>query len=140
MQAEPFLFPYTIGLHDSDAAGIIFSANLFRICHEACEAMLAELGFSIGYLLRQRPFGLPVVHMDGDFIQPSRVGDHVTIEARVTEMSRSSYRVEYKLFTPDGTACARAAVVHVVVDTTSYKSMPMPEDFRLALSRHYLPE
>ncbi|MBK6911625.1 MAG: acyl-CoA thioesterase [bacterium] len=140
MAAEPFLFPYTISLHDSDAAGIIFSANLFRICHEAYEAMMAELGYSIGYLLKQRPFGLPLVHLDGDFIKPSRVGDHVTIEARVVEMNRSSFRVEYALRTPDGSTCARAATVHVCVEVKTYKSTPLPDDFRQALSRHYLPE
>jgi len=140
MAAEPFLFPYTIRLHDSDAAGIIFSANLFRICHEAYESMMAELGYSIGYLLRYRPFGLPLVHLDGDFMQPSRVGDDVTIEARVIEINRSSFRVEYALRTPDGTVCARAATVHVCVDVKTYKSMPFPEDFRKALDRHYLPE
>ncbi|MCB1058879.1 MAG: acyl-CoA thioesterase [Calditrichaeota bacterium] len=140
MPAEPFLFPYTIALHDSDAAGIIFSANLFRICHEAYEAMMAELGYSIGRLLKERPFGLPLVHLDGDFIQRSRVGDHITIEVRVVEMNRSSYRVEYTLKNPDGSTCARAATVHVAVETKGYKSIPIPEDFREALSRHYLPE
>ncbi|MCB9358170.1 MAG: acyl-CoA thioesterase [Calditrichaeota bacterium] len=140
MSAEPFLFPYTVSLHDSDAAGIIFSANLFRICHEAYEAMMAELGFSIGYLLKHRPFGLPLVHLDGDFFSPSRVGDHLTIELRVSEMGRSSYRVEYLLKTPDGTACARAATVHVAVEVKTYKSIPIPEEFRAALSRHYLPD
>lgn len=140
MPAEPFLFPYTIALHDSDAAGIIFSANLFRICHEAYEAMMAELGYSIGYLLKERPFGVPLVHLDGDFLQRSRVGDHVTIEVRIVELNRSSYRVEYTLKNPDGSACARAATVHVAVDTKTYKSIPIPPDFREALSRHYLPE
>ncbi len=138
--AEPFLFPYTIALHDSDAAGIIFSANLFRICHEAYEAMMAELGYAIGRLLKERPFGLPLVHLDGDFFHPSRVGDHITIEVCVIELNRSSYRLEYSLRTPDNTVCARAHTVHVCVDIPTYKSMPLPEDFRAALSRHYLPE
>lgn len=140
MSAEPFLFPYTISLHDSDAAGIIFSANLFRICHESYEAMMAELGFSIGYLLKHRPFGVPLVHLDGDFMQPSRVGDHLTIEVRVAELGKSSYRMEYLLRTPDGTPCARAATVHVVVETKTYKSIPIPDGFRAALERHYLPD
>lgn len=140
MSAEPFLFPYTISLHDSDAAGIIFSANLIRICHESYEAMMAELGFSIGYLLKHRPFGVPLVHIDGDFMMPSRVGDHITIEVRVAELGKSSYRMEYLLRTPDGTPCARAATVHVVVETKNYEPIPIPEDFRDALSRHYLPD
>ena len=74
MSAEPFLFPYTVSLHDSDAAGIIFSANLFRICHEAYEAMMAEIAFGIGYLLKHSPCVVRLVHLGCDVMQPSRCG------------------------------------------------------------------
>lgn len=140
MPARPFHYSYTVSLHDSDAAGIIFSANLFRICHLAYEAMMAKIGYSIGYLLKHRPFGVPLVHLDGDFIQPSRVGDVLKIEVVVAELNNSSYRVEYQLRTPEGAVCARAATVHVVVDVKTYKSIPIPDEFREALLQHYLPD
>ncbi len=140
MPAKPFRYSYTVSLHDSDAAGIIFSANLFRICHLAYEAMMAKIGYSIGYLLKHRPFGVPLVHLDGDFMQPSRVGDVLKIEVGVAELNNSSYRVEYQLRTPEGTVCARAATVHVVVDVKTYKSIPIPKEFREALLLHYQPD
>ena len=127
-----FHFPYTIGFHDSDAAEMIFSANLIRICHHAYEAFLESIGFSIGRLLRERPFGLPVVHIEGDFQKILRVGDKVEIRVRIAEISRSSFRTKYELV-KDGEVHATANLVHVCVDPKIYKSRELPEEFRSAL-------
>jgi 1,4-dihydroxy-2-naphthoyl-CoA hydrolase len=133
--ANIFHFPYTVGLHDTDAAGLIFSANIFRICHIADEAFLKEIGFGMAELFSHRTLGLPVVHLEADFQKPLRVGDEVEIRARVAKIGRTSYRMAYELVNAQGERCAIAATVHVCVDPKTYQAIAIPAEFRTALER-----
>lgn len=133
---KAFQFPYVVGLHDTDAADYLFSANLTRICHIAYEAMMAALGYPLGMLLKRREFALPVVHIEGDFKQRSTVGDELIISAWISRLGNSSYTMSYELRNPAGELCATASSVHVCVDWKHDKSMPLPAALRDALSRH----
>lgn len=124
-----FTHQYSIGLHDTDAAGVVFLASLIRICHQAYEAMMESLGFGLGKVIQERKFGLPVAHVEGDFRRVMRVGDKVAIRVRVTEIKRASYRVEYAIAL-EGETAATAATVHVCVDPETYKSRELPEELR----------
>lgn len=129
-----FTHLYTIGLHDSDAAAMVFSANLIRICHQAYEAFMESIGYGIGRLLKERPFGLPLVHIEGDFQKILRVGDKVEIRLRIPEIGRSSFRVAYE-WVKDGETYATAATVHVCVDVKTYKARELPGEFRRKLEK-----
>jgi 1,4-dihydroxy-2-naphthoyl-CoA hydrolase len=131
--ANIFRFPYTIGLHDTDAAGLIFSANIFRICHIADEAFLKKIGFGMDVLFSRRTLGLPIVHLEADFQKPLRVGDDVEIRARVAHLGRRSYRMAYELVNAKGECCAIAATVHVCTDPKTFQSIELPVEFRAAL-------
>ncbi len=132
---SPFRFPYVVGLHDSDAAGIIFSANLIRICHEAYSAWMEQIGFGIGTLLKRRPFGIPIVHIEGDFLFPLFVGDRVEIRLCVDRLGTSSYRIAYELYTADERKAATANTVHVCVDVKGHRPLDLPADFRSELEK-----
>ena len=134
--SKVFRFPYTIGLHDTDAAGLIFSANIIRICHHAYEALLEEIGFGMARLFEQRTMGLPIVHIEADFTRPLAVGGKVEIFARVALVGRSSYRMSYELRDVSGEVCATAATVHVCVDPRSRQPMDLPAGFRTALGSY----
>lgn len=131
-----FRFPYTIGLHDTDAAGLIFSANIIRICHIAYEALLEDIGYGMAVLFERRTMSLPVVHIEADFKQPLRVGNNVEIVARVAQIGNSSYRMQYELRTADSEICATAATVQVCVDLRTYEAMDLPAEFRAALEKY----
>jgi YbgC/YbaW family acyl-CoA thioester hydrolase len=132
MSSRYFTFPYTIGFHDSDAAGIVFFASLVRVFHQATEAWMESIGFSLARLLRERPFGLPVVHIEGDFRKLLRVGDKVEIHVRVAEIGRTSFRTAYELYF-NGELAATGALVQACVDVTVYKPLDLPEEFRRKL-------
>jgi len=127
-----FSFPYSIGLHDSDAAGVVFFASLIRICHQAYEAFMESVGFGLGKIIQERRFGLPVAHVEGDFKQVMRVGDKVEIRLRVAHLGRSSFRVEYEVML-NNTVAATAATVHVCVNPETYASMELPPELRTKL-------
>jgi 1,4-dihydroxy-2-naphthoyl-CoA hydrolase len=131
-----FRFPYTIGLHDTDAAGLIFSANIIRICHHAYEAFLEQIGFGMARLFKERTMGLPIVHIEADFARPLSVGAKVEIHTRVAQLGQTSYRMAYELRDAAGEVCAVAATVHVCVDPHTRQPMNLPGDFRAALEKY----
>jgi 1,4-dihydroxy-2-naphthoyl-CoA hydrolase len=132
--SQSFRFPYTIGLHDTDAAGLIFSANIIRICHHAYEALLEEIGFGMARLFEQKTMGLPIVHIEADFARPLTVGSKVEILTRVAHLGRTSYRMAYELRDAAGEVCATAATVHVCVNPHTREPMDLPAAFRSALA------
>ena len=131
-----FRLPYTIALYDTDAAGIIFYANLFRICQHALEALLADIGYSLPTLFERRTMGMPIVHAEGDFERPLTVGMKVELRARVERIGTSSYRMAYEIWSESGQRMASAATVQVCVDPKTGASMELPEDFRKALQKY----
>lgn len=129
----PYRHPYAIALYDTDAAGVIFSANIIRICHHAWEAMMAAAGWPIDRFFRERTINLPVVHIEADLKKPLTVGLRVVVEARIAEIGTSSFRTNYEVFSEDGTLCATAAIIQVCVNPRSFESMPLPADFHATL-------
>ncbi len=132
MSSSYFSFPYTVGFHDSDAAGVVFFANLMRVFHQANEAMMDDIGYSLGRLLKERPFGLPIVHVEGDFNTLLYVGDKVEIRVCVAELGRTSYRTSYELI-KEGKVAATAAMVQVCVDVKTYAAKELPVELRAKL-------
>src|SRR5580692_286582 len=79
------MFTYTtkIRLHDTDAAGIIFFANQFKIVHDAYEDLLESFGWSFHTMLKGTSYFLPIVHAESDYKAPVLVGDIIVIAIKV---------------------------------------------------------
>ncbi len=133
---SPFRHPYIIGLHDTDAAGVIYSANIIRICIIGYEALLAEIGYGVPVLFRRRTMGLPIVHIEADFQKPLTAGEPVTLLIRVESFGRTSFRMAYEVINNHDERCATAATVHVCTDLKSGSSMELPPEFRQALAQY----
>lgn len=133
---KAFHHSYSIGLHDTDAADVLFSGNLITICHIGYEAMMAKLDFSLGSILREHTFGLPVVHIEGDFQKRLTVSDEVDIAVLITKLGNTSFQISYELRNRDGELCATATTAHVCVDIRSYEPQPLLPALRSALSLH----
>jgi len=118
---------------DCDPAGIIFYPRYFEI-FDASTAMLFEaaLGMTKLEMFKSLPFsGFPLVRTHAKFIRPTRFGDDVTVESRIT-FGRTSFEVEHKL-SLDGTLCAEGEEKRVWVMRDAegrLKSHPVPEAVR----------
>ena len=51
-----FTYQTKIKLHDTDAAGVIFFANQFKIIHDAYESLLEGIEFGFANLIRNKDF------------------------------------------------------------------------------------
>ena len=85
---------------DCDPAGIVYYPNYFRM-FDACTAHLFEAALGMKKIVWLQTFdilGIPMVDTGAKFFKPSRFGDVVGIQSSVTELRRSSFVVNHKLF------------------------------------------
>ena len=126
MNPEPFRHSFPIALHDTDAAGVLFFAHLFRHAHDAYEAWIATIGFPMDAMLRDGELALPLVHAEADYRRPLRHGDRVEVTLSVAEAGSRSFKIDYRFQTPDGDLAATARTVHACLHRGEGRSCPLP--------------
>ena len=84
---------------DCDPAGIIFYPRYFEIFDTSTTVLFERaLGMNkIAYLKHYNFAGYPMVSAQARFLQPTRFGDEIAIETRVSEFGRSSFKIEHRL-------------------------------------------
>lgn len=131
---------YTIKLHDTDAAGILFFANQFRIVHDLYERFLTTIGFAFQDRFSRKDFLIPIVHADADFNQPVTVGDVIEISLGVAAVGNTSFTLEYRLADINGASAGYVRTVHVTVDPGTMRKIPLPQDLRRKLEEYARPQ
>jgi 4-hydroxybenzoyl-CoA thioesterase len=115
---------------DCDPAGIIFYPTYFKIFDNAT-AMLFEhaLGMTKYQYLKAYNFaGFPLVDTRARFIKPTRFGDDVEVESRVS-FGKSSFTVSHRILLK-GELCAECTEKRVWVTRDQagrIKATPVPE-------------
>jgi 4-hydroxybenzoyl-CoA thioesterase len=125
---------------DCDPAGIVFNPRFFY-WFDACTAgLFAAAGLPKPQLLaRYGIVGIPLVETRAKFIHPSRFGETITIESRITIFGRSSFEVEHLLFN-EGQLAVEGLEKRVWVgrhpdDPAKIKSQPIPQEIIGLFSR-----
>jgi 1,4-dihydroxy-2-naphthoyl-CoA hydrolase len=124
---------FRVALHDTDAAGVLFFAHLFRHAHDAYEAMMARIGWPIDGLIRGRQIGLPLVHVEADFRRPMRHGDEVDVVIELSDLSERRFSLAYRFYIGER-AVATALSIHVAIEPRTGQSQALPESLIRALS------
>ncbi len=123
----------TVKMHDTDAAGILFFGNQFRMVHEAYECALEKMKMSFADILRKTNFFIPIVHAEAGYKLPMFVGDKLTIEARLEKIGKTSFSFGYKIYNQKKNLVGTAKTVHVSVNNRTHKKIPLPPAFRRKL-------
>ena len=118
---------------DCDPAGIVFYPRYFA-WFDACTAgHFAHAGLPKFEMLKTYDIvGIPMVDTRAKFILPSKFGDTVTVETRITEFRRSSFDVEHRLL-KQGALAIEAYETRVWVgrhpdDPARIKAQAIPEE------------
>ncbi len=85
-----------IEFNHCDPAGIVFYPRYFEMTNSVVENFFAdEVGRSFAQMHREgMNNGVPTVHIEADFVAPSRLGDKVVFTLRVVKVGGSSVGVE----------------------------------------------
>ncbi|MCP4352861.1 MAG: acyl-CoA thioesterase [Desulfobacterales bacterium] len=84
---------------DIDHAGIVYYPRFLHYFHVALEDFFSsELEIDYATVLNEHRLGFPTVHLETDFRQPLRYGDHLDVEVRVLNVGSTSVTWGYTTY------------------------------------------
>lgn len=120
-----FIYHRTIRFQDTDAAGVVYFANILSICHEAYEGSLEIFGINIKEFFSHPSIAFPIVHANVDFYRPIYCGDKLAITLTTEKLSDEKFEINYQLSVSD-ILVSKAITRHVCIDTESRKKRELP--------------
>lgn len=141
MSGESFTAEIKVRFADVDHARIVYYPRFFHYFHVAFEELF-ERGFGRSYpeVLDQEHVGFPAVHTEADYRAPARFGDVLRIEVTCVRVGTRSVTLRYRARrAADGVECAEGRVTTACVDMTTFRSMDVPERYRVLFERFLEP-
>ncbi|MBE9177183.1 acyl-CoA thioesterase [Oculatella sp. LEGE 06141] len=126
----PFIYQRTIFFRDTDAAGVVYFANVLAMCHEAYEASLAASGIEIKPFFSHPNIAIPITHASVDFFQPMFCGDRCQIQLKPELTSNHQFEIHYEIY-PDSRTdklIGKALTKHVAIDAVKRARVDLPSD------------
>jgi 4-hydroxybenzoyl-CoA thioesterase len=118
---------------DCDFAGIGYYPRLLALVDAAIEDWTeAAIGISRTELHGTHRRGLPTASLSVRFLTPCRLGEQLSCTVRVTELGTSSISLNV-VAAVDGDLRFEADLAQVLIDLTSGRPVPWPEDWRARL-------
>lgn len=127
-----FTYKTKVRLHDTDAAGILFFANQFKIIHDAYEELLEKFGLDLQTIIKGTKYFQPIVHAESDFKAPLLAGDKIAVTVKLGHIGKTSFSFEYTI-KRGKVLVGTAHTVHVAIDQKTRKKIPLPPGLRRAL-------
>ncbi|MEG5059791.1 thioesterase family protein [Microcoleus sp. A2-C5] len=126
----PFTYTRTVRFQDTDAAGVVYFANVLAMCHEAYEASLAASGINLKEFFSNPQAALPVIHATVDFYRPMFAGDRLIIQLTPKQVAGDEFEIAYQVFSGEiaGRSAAKALTKHVCIDAVTRTRKQLSED------------
>lgn len=129
-----------VRMHDTDMAGILYFARQFRFAHDALEDFVESEGFTFDNVFHKEKFVFVIVHCEGDYYAPLKVGDELHIQLAIERIGSTSFTVIYEIYRADHAHVGSVKTTHVTLDRVTRTKVPIPEKFRQVLSKHLVQE
>lgn len=120
-----FTYHRTVRFHDTDAAGVVYFANVLSICHETYEESLTTLGINLKDFFTHPQVAFPIVHANVDFIRPIFCGDKLLISLMPQKVSAEKFEINYEITVAE-VLVAKAMTRHVCIDANSRNKQTLP--------------
>lgn len=125
-----YILQTTVRLHNTDAAGLLFFAEQFRLAHDAYESFMESIGYAFAPLIRKSDFLLPIVHAEADFLKPLSTGDRLEIQVRAERIGDSSFTLGYTLLRDRTETVGTVRTVHVLINKEDGASLSLLPELR----------
>ena len=136
---QPFQTFFTVRFDEADPAGIGFFSHVLRYHHHAYENwVVQELGFEYKDWFLSQEFGIPLRRSETEHFAPLQVGYTYSISLKLTDVRDSGFALESIIESVDeesGESQPHAIVrtIHIFMDLTTYRKMPIPPEFKARL-------
>jgi 1,4-dihydroxy-2-naphthoyl-CoA hydrolase len=128
-----FVYHAQVRLKDTDATGVLYFTEQFRMALETFEEFLKVRGFSLKQLF-ESSYLMPIVHAEGDYFAPLTIGDELEISLKVAKIGRSSVTVECSFRDLNRLLdVGKVEIVHAIIDKEKRTSVPIPDFLRSIL-------
>jgi 4-hydroxybenzoyl-CoA thioesterase len=119
---------------DCDPAGIVFYPRYLEMFNGLVEDWFrAELHSSFTEIVTNNGWGIPTVHIEVDFVAPSRFDEMLSATLTVRSVGTSSMGLDIDLRGPDNRDRVRGKVVLVLIDRAAHRAIPWPNDLRVRI-------
>lgn len=121
-----FSYQRIIRFQDTDAAGVVYFANVLAMCHEAYEESLAASGINVKTFFSNSDIAIPIVHASVDFFRPMFCGDKISIRLVPQQITNEKFEVTYELALKEA-IYAKAITRHVCINPISRNKEAIPD-------------
>lgn len=119
-----------------DPAGIVYFPHYFDLFNGLIEDWYTyELGYNYAELITGSRYGFPFVHIECDFMIPSRMGDVIDMTLLVERIGRSSLGIAIVCH-KDGLERLRARMVTAMISLDEGEPVPLPQDLRESIETY----
>lgn len=131
----PFIYQRTVRFQDTDAAGVVYFANVLAMCHEAYEESLATSGINLKLFFSNPNVAIPIVHASVDFFHPMFCGDLVSIHLSPCQLGDNNFEINYIIMSADERQITKAITRHVCINTVSRIRQELSNEIMLWLQQ-----
>jgi YbgC/YbaW family acyl-CoA thioester hydrolase len=124
----------TIRFDDADPAGVVFYPRAIALAHDAVEDMIRATSLEWHGWFAHPETAAPVRQAEADFFHPMRPGETFATHARVDRMGETSVHFVVEFADAQGAVAARVRTVHVFIDRSTGRPVPLTDEIRSALA------
>jgi 4-hydroxybenzoyl-CoA thioesterase len=126
-----------VRLRDCDPAGIVFYPRYLEMFNNLVEDWFRDgLELPFAELIGARNWGIPTVHLEVDFVKPSRMGETLHAAMSVRQIGRSSVHLDLLFTGPDGAERVRGKLVLVLTDLSEHRAFEIPAGLREKIAQY----
>ena len=133
-----FSYQRIIRFQDTDAAGVVYFANVLAMCHEAYEESLSASGINLKVFFSNSDIAIPIVHASVDFFRPMFCGDKISIRLVPQQTTNEKFEVTYELFGVAEEIYAKAITRHVCINPISRAKVAIPDNITRWYTENFL--
>jgi 1,4-dihydroxy-2-naphthoyl-CoA hydrolase len=120
-----------VHFQDTDAAGVVFFANVLSICHEAYEDALQTAGFNLKlYFSNAGDYAVPITHAQVDFLKPMFCGDRLLVNLQPQQLDNYSFQINYKITDGNAKLLSIAQTQHICISKSDRTKLDIPFEIR----------
>jgi len=119
-----FTYQRTIRFADTDAAGVVYFANILNICHEAYEDSLIHVNINMRNFFTHPSIAYVIVHASADYLRPIYCGDKLIINLIPKKITEDKFDINYEI-SVNNVIVAKAITRHVCIDVATRNKRQM---------------
>jgi 1,4-dihydroxy-2-naphthoyl-CoA hydrolase len=124
-----YTYNRTVRFQDTDAAGVVYFANVLSMCHEAYEASLAASGINLQSFFSNPVAAIPITYASVDFRRPMYCGDELLIHLMPQQLDDNKFEIAYQIVGASSSQqeLAKAITRHICIEPTTRTRTQLPE-------------